>query len=194
MKTLAKTLIAAAVLTFGTAAVAAPQQRPAQQAPRPAQEHAAAARACSQINEYQPARFVSAVNDGRGNLVVWVRDTDGDLWMCNADRTGNVYANDIMAGDMLNEEGLDRLLTENVFDDLGAIERQEPKVIAESICRISAPEQPAQVISTAPDGMNDYTVFVRDAGNDVFICNASGDAEIFSFVEIGRPLNRRPTS
>jgi hypothetical protein len=187
MNTLAKVLTTVLLITVAAHSVAfaavAPQTL----------EHAAAIRACGQINEFQPVEVVNTVSDGRGNSLVWLNDADGDLWLCNADRNGNVYANDIMAGDMLNGEGLDELLRQNTIDG-EELDVLAPQVVAEHICRISAPEQPAQVVSTAPDGMNDYTVFVQGAGNDVYLCNASGNAEIFSFVQIGEPLNTGSSS
>ena len=63
------------------------------QAPADARDdHAAgreeAAEACQAINEYGPAEMVETVEDGLGDWLVWVKDKDGDLWMCNANADG----------------------------------------------------------------------------------------------------------
>ena len=34
-----------------------------------------------------------------GDWLVWVEDKDGDLWMCNANAEGDVYANVFLEGD-----------------------------------------------------------------------------------------------
>ena len=56
-------------------------------------------------NEYKPAKLSEAVEDGLGDWIVWVEDTDGDLWLCNANATGDVYANVFLEGDLLGGEG-----------------------------------------------------------------------------------------
>jgi hypothetical protein len=155
-------------------------------------EHGVAISVCSRFNDYQPAEAVRVVPDGRGNSLVWIDDADGDLWLCNADNHGNIYANNMMAGDMLRGHGLDRLLTLPAAL-AGDAATNEPQAVAERICRLAAPEQPARAFSTTPDGMDDYTVFVRDAAGADYLCNASGNAEIFTFVRIGVPLNQGPS-
>ena len=56
-------------------------------------ERDAAISACIGFNEYKPAHMLEAANDGMGDWIVWVEDTEGDLWLCDATGDGDVYAN-----------------------------------------------------------------------------------------------------
>src|SRR5262245_50276536 len=60
---------------------------------------------CSSVNQYAPVQAVKAVRDGIGDWIVWVRDKDDDLWLCNASAEGNVYMNSLIKGDRLAGHG-----------------------------------------------------------------------------------------
>ena len=55
----------------------------------------------------QPVSVVNAVDDGSGIgfSLVWLNDKDGNLWMCDADADGNVYAYSLLTGDLLEGAG-----------------------------------------------------------------------------------------
>ncbi len=61
--------------------------------------HEVAIKACSTVNPSQPVKVVNAVDDGSGIglSLVWLTDKDSNLWMCDADADGNVYAYTIVA-------------------------------------------------------------------------------------------------
>ena len=53
----------------------------------------------------RPWKLAATVADGLGDWVVWLKDKDGDLWLCNASSAGAVYANTMMEGDLLAGDG-----------------------------------------------------------------------------------------
>ena len=48
--------------------------------------------ACTIANAPQPVDFVAEVDDGRGGSLVWLTDAGANLWLCNADADGQVFA------------------------------------------------------------------------------------------------------
>jgi hypothetical protein len=69
----------AGLCALGLAAIVAV---PAEAMSRP---HAAAVKACSAAREGEPASPVTAIDDRRGGSLVWLTDTDANLWLCSAD-------------------------------------------------------------------------------------------------------------
>lgn len=155
----------------------------------PDARHASAIKACVAVNEYQPVNTLAAVEDGRGNSLVWLQDVDEDLWLCNADKQGDIFAYEVVDGDLL--EGKGSALTE---EESSSGER-DSQATAERVCQMMVAAPPAEILASREDGLagDDWTsafaVFVRDSDKNEFLCNATGDAEIFAFAEIGEPLD-----
>ena len=76
-----------------------------------------AADACQAMNEYGPVKVIANVDDGMGDWLVWVKDKDGDLWMCNANAHGAVFTNVLMQGDLLKGDGSQLMGLRNVADN-----------------------------------------------------------------------------
>ena len=93
--------------------------------------HETAIKACSTVNPAQPVEIVNAVEDGRGIgfSLVWLNDKDGKLWMCDADRDGNVYSYSLVTQDLLEGAGPEMLgLTEADFSQV------DPQETAQKVC------------------------------------------------------------
>lgn len=148
--------------------------------------HQPAIDACIAQNEYQPATLLASADDGMGDSTVWLTDADGDLWLCNGDAEGTIYANVMVSDDLLRGAGAD-LVTP--LQDAAASSGREDIRVAEEVCTAVLLDQPARVVSSVPDGLSgedaDYIVFVEDSASKLHMCNASANAEIFAFVEIG---------
>jgi hypothetical protein len=98
--------------------------------------HAAAVKACSVANEHQPMSLITAIADGRGGSLVWLTDSDADLWLCSSDAKGLVYAYSLISGDMLDGAGAN--LAEPVKiggDEDVPLPPHNPLVVAEKACK-----------------------------------------------------------
>jgi hypothetical protein len=152
-------------------------------------EHEAAIKACSTVNPAQPVEVLNAVADGTGIgfSLVWLKDKEGNLWMCDADANGNVYSYTILTGDLLAGGGAELIglqpASNGSFDD-------EPQNIAEKVC-VAYLSEGGKVLVSAPDGLESdpgFVVFVQDQAGAHYLCNATGDAMIWAFEPIGDPL------
>jgi hypothetical protein len=151
--------------------------------------HEAAIKACSAVNPKQPVTVVSAVNDGSGIgfSLVWLNDSDGNLWMCDADADGNVYSYTILTGDLLEGGGAELIGLQPASN--GSFE-EEPQTIAEKVC-MAYLKDGGKVLASSPDGLESdpgFIVFVQDTAGAFHLCNATGDAMIWAFEPIGDPL------
>ncbi len=79
--------------------------------------HASAVHACTTANASQPVDFVAAVDDGRGGSLVWLTDADANLWLCNADADGHIFAYSKMIGDLLEGAGANLVGIEPVVNE-----------------------------------------------------------------------------
>lgn len=141
-----------------------------------------AIQACTALNEYGPAKVVTAVNDGMGDYLIWLEDVDTDLWACNANADGDVYANLLVGDDLLEGAGADML---HLVSDAPS---RHPDVQAERLCTGAAGED-YEVVATVDDGLGDYLVWLT-ADNETFImCNASSDGALYTFEEVSMPIN-----
>jgi hypothetical protein len=70
-------------------------------------DHATAIEACSAVNPFQPVDALGAIDDGSGIgfSLVWVKDNEDRLWMCDADSQGSIYSYTPMVGDLLDGIG-----------------------------------------------------------------------------------------
>jgi hypothetical protein len=151
--------------------------------------HEVAIKACSTVNPKQPVEVLNAVDDGTGIgfSLVWMKDADGNLWMCDADSQGNVYTYTILTGDLLAGTGPELIGLQPASN--GTLDG-DPKTIAEKVC-IAHLEGGGKVLVSAPDGLDSdpgFIVFVQDAAGGFHLCNATGDAMIWAFEPVGDPI------
>jgi hypothetical protein len=189
----------------------------------------AAVQACMDLNEYAPTELVDAVDDGLGDYLVWVKDRDGDLWMCNANADGAVYANVIMEGDLLEGDGMRMISNDQPaeqeggggrgrpdfqhltnMDDLAIQDRSrpdfghedgtsgggsgggsvDPAANAEAVCAaVGASVESMQIVATVEDGLGDYLVWLQNDDSELWMCNASTEAEVYAFEPVDYPIN-----
>lgn len=155
-------------------------------------EEQAATAVCLSFNAYGPVQAVSTVSDGIGDWIVWVRDKDGDLWLCNASAEGNVYANTLIKGDLARGAG-ERVLAlmpvaAQISPEREAIDR------AERLCKAAGRKFDATtIVATVEDGLGDYVVWMQAGDNSYWLCNASADAQLYAFQRIHSPLNAGST-
>jgi len=152
-------------------------------------EHEAAIKACSTVNPSQPVKVVNAVDDGSGIgfSLVWLNDKDGNLWMCDADASGNVYSYSIVTSDLLAGAGAEMIGLQQTSN--GTYEG-EPQKIAEKVCAAYLTDG-GKVLASTPDGFESdpgFVIFVQDTAGSFHLCNATGDAMIWAFEPIGEPL------
>jgi hypothetical protein len=155
--------------------------------------HASAVHACTTANSSQPVEFVAAVDDGRGGSLVWLTDADANLWLCNADAEGHIFAYSKMIGDLLQGAGANLVdIRPAVNEGEVAVPEKNPLAIAESACQAYLSDGPGKVVGSGLDGLDGdwvpgYFVFI-DTGNGLVLCDATADAQVWAFAEIGDPL------
>jgi hypothetical protein len=180
-------VIAAAALLVGAFA-SAPSA--ASEQPAAPDGRDVAAQACLSINEYGPAEVTSTVEDGLGDWIVWVRDKDGDLWLCNASSQGNVFANAMTRGDLLAGRGQQALALMPVTRASSVAATSET---AERLCAAAGRKVDAtRVVTSVEDGTGDYVVWLAASDGSYWLCNASADAKLYIFEHVDNPLNQTP--
>ncbi len=159
-----------------------------------ADPHATAVKACTTANGHQPVSLVTAIDDGRGGSLVWLTDGEANLWFCSADSGGKIYAYVVMTGDLLQGAGASLVPEEPVDDNEYGVPLPDPNPldIAELACQAYFPGDAGKVIGRGLDGLGDkfvpgYYVFFESEGR-TYLCDATGDAEVWAFAEIGDPL------
>lgn len=151
----------------------------------------AATSVCISFNKYGPVQAEAAVEDGLGDWIVWVRDKDKDLWMCNASAEGNVYANILIRGDLLEGAGAQAIALLPVAHTAPGNADAEK---AERLCAAAGRKVDAtRIVATVGDGVGDYVVWLQGGDQSYWLCNASSDAELFAFEPIHSPLNAGAT-
>lgn len=159
----------------------------ASRATRPEDARQNAVDACVDRNEHWPAGAVEAVADGMGDWLVWVRDRDGDLWSCNADAAGLVYANVLIGGDLLEGRGPEFLPAQPSL--AGSAGEQDAETRARDLCvGVAGLTQDVSVLAAVSDGLGDTLVWLRSADGQLWMCDASGAAELFVFEPVGFPI------
>jgi len=150
--------------------------------------HDTAVAACLDFNQYKPVRLVDATEDGMGDWIVWVKDKDDDLWLCNADKDGDVYANVLLNGDMLDGEGA-QLVTDEGSRHPG------PAESAERLCAaVGSFKGELEIVATVDDALGDYLVWLKNNEDAYFMCNASSDDKLYTFESVQYPIDQQPTS
>lgn len=159
----------------------------AAESPAPDAGMETATSACAAVNQYGPVETVTAVQDGLGDWAVWLKDKDGDVWLCNATSAGAVYTNVMMQGDLLSGDGGTLIGFQSVANRTGG---GGSPAVAETLCStIGSHIEPMQVIATVEDGIGDYLVWLKNANEELWLCNASADAKLYDFEPIGIPIN-----
>ena len=106
--------------------------------------HASAVHACTIANASQPVDFVAEVDDGRGGSLVWLTDADANLWLCNADADGQIFAYSKMTGDLLLGAGANLVGIEPVVNGEVGMPEKNPLTIAEKACQAYLSDWPRQ--------------------------------------------------
>lgn len=151
---------------------------------RPAGRDSAIA-ACIDRNEYKPAQLSEAVEDGLGDWIVWVEDKDGDLWLCNANEGGDVYANVFLEGDLLGGEGAQLIANRDGDEE----EEVGPASRAESLCAaVGAMVEDLTITVTVDDALGDYLVWLQNDAGAYWMCNASAEQELYAFEPVEYPI------
>ena len=148
--------------------------------------------ACTIANAPQPVDFVAEVDDGRGGSLVWLTDAGANLWLCNADADGQVFAYSKMTCDLLLGAGANLVGVEPVVNGEVGTPEKNPLTIAEKACQAYLSDGPGKVVGSGPDGLDGdwvpgYYVYI-DTGKGLVLCDAT-DAQVWSFAEIGNPLS-----
>jgi len=175
MKRFTITATALCILAMAPAAEASDEWRP--------KGHDSAVAACLDFNGYKPAKLVEAVEDGLGDWIVWVRDKDEDLWLCNANEEGEVYANVLLNGDLLSGEGSE-LIADEGEDGAGPAGR------AERLCaEVGGYMEDLEIVATVDDALGDYLVWLKNGDDAYWMCNASADSKLYTFEAVQYPLD-----
>jgi hypothetical protein len=153
----------------------------------------AAFEAC--LAQAHAAAAVTAVDDGRGGSLVWLTDQDNNLWLCNADADGRVYAYSMIFDDLLAGAGAS-LVTPIILDRDGkpVSPPPDPLATAELACRAYLDGEGDEVVARGPDGLNTnwlpgYYVFLETEAGETFLCDATANAQVWAFARIGEPLD-----
>jgi hypothetical protein len=142
--------------------------------------------ACIDRNGYKPAKLSAAVEDGLSDYIVWVEDKDGDLWLCNANESGEIYANILLQGDLLGGEGA-QLIT---YDQTPASSAAGPAGRAEELCAaIGVHFGNLEIVATVDDALGDYLVWLKTAEGGYWMCNASADQKLYAFEWVEYPVD-----
>jgi len=144
-----------------------------------------AVQACQAMNQYGPVTVQKTVEDGMGDWIVWVKDKDQDLWMCNANSHGAVFTNVLMQGDLLKGDG-GRLIGLHPVSNNASGGAREAQALCAAIGRYI---EDMQVVTTVEDGLGDYVTWLKNGENQLWVCNASGDAKLYDFEPVDLPLN-----
>lgn len=162
--------------------------------------HDVALKACVAAHGHA-ATPITAVADGHGGSLVWLTDQEDNLWLCNADAEGNVYADTMIFDDLLAGAGAS-LVTPIVLDRDGkpVSPLPDPLVTAELACRAYLDDEGGEVVARGSDGLTanwlpGYFVFLETEAGETFLCDATPNAQVWAFARIGEPLNpRNPVS
>jgi hypothetical protein len=150
-----------------------------------------AAAACQAINSNAPVELVGSVADGLGDWLVWTKDKDGDLWICNANSEGAVFANTMVQNDLLAGDGA-ALVNVQPASNSGRnrFAHANPAETAAALClAVGSYFDNVEVTATVEDGLGDYLVWLQNADQGLWMCNASGDAKLYDFEPVDMPLN-----
>jgi hypothetical protein len=148
--------------------------------------------ACQALNTYGPVEVIKTTDDGLGDLLIWIKDKDGDLWMCDANVSGAVFTNVMMEGDLLKGDGAQVVGLQTIANTTSGA---APADVAAAVCMgVGNIIEPMQVVVTVEDGLGDYVTWMKNASEQLWLCNSSGDAKIYGFEPVEMPLNDVPAA
>lgn len=150
--------------------------------------------ACTASGAVAPADAVAAVADGRGGSLVWLTDAEANLWLCNADAQGQVYALSMIFDDLL--AGAGAALVTPIFLDRDGKPRPpvaEPFAVAQSACQAYLGDEARPAVVSGQDGLGTnwlpgYFFFFETEAGETFLCDATANAQVWAFARIGEPL------
>jgi hypothetical protein len=152
-----------------------------------------AVKACTTADIAQSAvAFVASADDGRGGSLVWLTDEDANLWLCNADAEGRIFALSQMSGDLLDGAGAHLVdLGQPTDDGEIPVPEKTPITVAEQACQVYLSDHPGKIVGNGPDGLEGdwvpgYYFFIETSEG---LCDATGDAQVWALAEIGDPLS-----
>ena len=155
--------------------------------------------ACAAAGDLASAQAVVSVGDGRGGSLVWLTDEAANLWLCNADGEGRVYALSMIFEDLLKGAGA-ALIAPIYLDRDGKPKPPltDPLAVVAGACRAYLGGEGAMVVGSGKDGLNDnwlpgYFVFLESAAGETFFCDATPNAQVWAFARIGTPLGLEPS-
>ena len=147
--------------------------------------------ACIDRNGYKPAKLKAAVDDGLSDYIVWVEDKDGDLWLCNANESGEIYANILLQGDLLAGEGAQLI----AYDPALVSAAHGPAGRAEELCAaVGVHFGELEIVATVDDALGDYLVWLKTAEGGYWMCNASADQKLYTFEWVEYPVDGSTTA
>jgi hypothetical protein len=146
--------------------------------------------ACMQANP-AAVEVAGTVEDGMGDLIVWLKDKEGGLWLCDASMQGAVFASVRMEGDLLQGTGAELIGIQQVSGrNSSRAGAGDPSVTAQTLCStIGGMIEQMTIVATVADGMGDYLVWLKNANEQLWMCNASADAKLYTFAPVDLPIN-----
>lgn len=182
-------MIAKLLATGGVAMALAAAAAPASAEDWNPTGHDSAVAACLDMNQYKPATLDAAAEDGLGDWIVWVKDKDGDLWLCNANAEGEVYANVLLNGDLLNGDGAS--MVEKTIENG---RKPGPAESAERLCAaVGSYMDDLEIVATVDDALGDFLVWLKKADDSYYMCNASSDEKLYAFEPVQYPIDTSST-
>ncbi|MGH6922586.1 MAG: hypothetical protein ACRED5_02345 [Propylenella sp.] len=180
--------IAAAITLTAALAASASASAAAEKPARGISAIQAAVFACMSFNREARSLALTAVEDGIGDWLVWLRDANGGLRLCNASAEGNIYVNAAIRGDVLQGAGERAIELAPVATPAAAT--VDPAEKAERVCAAASRKiGGARIVATVGDGVGDYLIWLEDSGGSYWACNASADAKLWVFEPARAPLN-----
>lgn len=157
--------------------------------------HDVALQACAVAHDEEVAVPITAIDDGRGGSLVWLTDSNANLWLCSAAADGQVYAFSMIFSDLLKGAGGQFVLPVHIGSDGTAVPPpHDPLHIAELACQAYLPGDGDKVVGKGADGLNadwipGYFVFIETDAGETYLCDATPDAQVWAFAKIGAPLD-----
>jgi len=104
--------------------------------------------------------------------------------MCNASSEGAVYANVFIQGDLLGGAGSELVGYQTANNNSNA------SAPAENLCWVVGNAiEDMRVVATVNDGLGDFLVWLANDNDELWMCNASSDARLYSLEPVDFPLN-----
>lgn len=160
-------------------------------------QHNVAIATCLDYSDYGTT-LESVVEDGVGGTLVWMLDPQENLWMCNANKEGDINILYHVKNDLLQGYGIEMFMYYYDTNYNAAFENEVDDYytshIAISVCEIVLNkffDSNLKFYLITDDGLGDYIVWMEDDLDRIWACNASESGEIFVFEEVYKTLEPR---